>query len=78
MEVHAVCLLGGGRMTRSADWHDAALEVVYLWEQFTHAREPLAQAERLVSLSNAVHDLKTWLPGFDPETGTMPWDREGD
>ncbi len=58
------------------DWHEVGIDVDYWWHQFTHARDLLTQAGTLVELSNKMHDLRTWLPGYDYESGTLPWERE--
>lgn len=60
------------------DWHDAALNVVYQFDAWTEARDPVISANRLIELNNAVTDLKSWLPGYEYETGTMPWGRGED
>lgn len=57
-------------------WHDAAEEVEYQFHNFAHSKDELVRADALIKLSNAVFDLKTWLPGFDADTGTLPWERE--
>src|SRR5687768_7673413 len=62
----------------SQDWQDAALEAVYQWDGYVKATNAVDQSSRLIELGNAMHDLKTWLPGWDTETGTMPWDRGED
>jgi hypothetical protein len=64
--------------TEPQPWHDAALEAEYRWHLFVTAKDPLSQAMAITDLSNAMHDLTTWLPGYDPNTGTMPWDRGED
>lgn len=64
--------------SESESWHDAALEAVYQWDGYVKSTSALDQAGRLIELSNAMHDLKTWLPGWDGDNGTMPWDREED
>lgn len=70
-------LRDAGRLTDSHySWHNAGLEVAYRWDCFQSANNPVDQADQLVELSNAISDLKSWLPEFDIETGTMPWDRE--
>lgn len=70
-------LRDAGRLTDSPySWHNAGLEVVYRWDCFQSANNPVDQAHQLVELSNAISDLKSWLPEFDIETGTMPWNRE--
>lgn len=60
------------------DWHDAAIEVDYLWTMFMDTPTPLGQAKMLVQLQDAMSDLRTFLPGFDYESGTLPWERETD
>lgn len=55
---------------------EAALDVVYWADRYMHTREPIDQANALVELHNHISDLKTWLPGYDAESGTMPWDKE--
>lgn len=57
-------------------WADAGTEVVYWWHLFTNAKDPLSQANALVELSNHMHDLKTWLPDYDPQTMTVAWERD--
>lgn len=59
-------------------WHEAAYNVVYYAERAfedTHS-SPIEIASYMVDLSNALSDLKTFLPGYDWEHGTIPWDRE--
>lgn len=50
--------------------------VVYYFDLYVHADSVLERAEYLVELSNAVDDLRSFHPGYDLDTGTMPWDRE--
>lgn len=57
---------------------DAALEVVYWWNRLENAKTLPEQAEAITQLSNHVSDLKTWLPGYDLNSGTMPWERGED
>jgi hypothetical protein len=59
-------------------WQDAATEADYRWQIFMHSKTPTDQAQALVDLSNAMHDLRTWIPGYDYETGSLPWERELD
>jgi hypothetical protein len=59
-------------------WHDAAIEADYQWSRFTDAKTPLEQANALVNLANAMDDLRTFLPGYDYESGTLPWERESE
>jgi hypothetical protein len=57
-------------------WHDAAGEVEYQFHRYVNTNDIVNRADALIKLSNAVFDLKTWLPGFDSDTGTLPWERE--
>ena len=54
---------------------NAVATVYAAWVKFETSRGPLAQAHAVVDLQNAMHDLSTWLPGYDVETGivTIPW-----
>jgi hypothetical protein len=52
--------------------------VSYRWDLLTSATTLPEQARQIDYLSNAASDLKTWLPGWDGHTGTMPWDRDDD
>lgn len=54
-----------------AAWHDAGLEVWRAWTRFAQARTPVATAEAITSMSNAVTDLATFLPGYDYNRGTV-------
>lgn len=62
----------------TSDWREAGLEAVYQWHQFAKAGSILEQAGALVKLSNAMHDMSTFLPGYEWESGTMPWERGED
>lgn len=62
----------------SNDWYEAGDAADYAWYLFRTAKTPLDQAEALVMLSNKMHDLRTFLPGYDYESGTLPWEREDD
>ena len=57
---------------------DAVADVLYRYDQFVDATTELNRATRLVDLNNAVDDLRSWHPGFDADTDTMPWDRNED
>jgi hypothetical protein len=57
-------------------WQSAAEEVDYRWHVFMRAKGPVDAGQALVDLANAMHDLRTWLPGYDYENGTLPWERE--
>lgn len=58
------------------DWENAAVEVDYLWHLFMDTITPIGQAKVLVQLQDAVSDMRSYLPGWDYETGTLPWERE--
>lgn len=60
------------------DWHDCAEEADYWWTRYINATTLHEQAVCLVRLMDAMSDLRSWLPGFDIETGTMPWERDED
>lgn len=55
---------------------DAAVEAAYRWHELAMARDLIAQADAVVHLRDAMSDLVSWLPGYDPDSGTMPWERE--
>lgn len=59
-------------------WEPAGVEVAYAWHRFATAKTPTEQASAVVALSNAMSDLRSWLPGYDSEHDTMPWEREED
>lgn len=67
---------GPGNAQEEQPWHDAGVEADYRWQLFITAQTPLAQARALVALSDAMSDLRSWLPGYDSQSGTMPWERE--
>ena len=57
---------------------EAALGVAARWGTFDNAAGPVDSAVALVELSNAIFELTTWLPGFDPERGEIDWDLFGE
>lgn len=59
-------------------WHDAAIEADYAWYLYRTASNPFDQGDAMVRLANKMHDLRTWLPGYDYETSTLPWERDED
>lgn len=61
---------------KAEPWHEAGAEADYRWHLFIAAKDPLSQAMALTDLANAMHDLRTYLPGYEFETGTLPWQRE--
>lgn len=36
------------------------------------------QARHLTELANKVSDLSSWHPGYDMNSGTLPWERDDD
>lgn len=57
---------------------DALENVVYYFDRYTSAQTLKDQAGHLIELSNAVSGLRSFHPGYDPDSNTMPWDREDD
>ena len=57
-------------------WHEAATEVDYQWSLLSRATTLTSQGEAAIALASAVHDLRTFLPGYDYRTGTLAWERE--
>lgn len=55
---------------------DALDEVLYWFDVYSQATTPKDQANSFVILSSAVSDLKSWHPGYDVYSGTLPWERE--
>ncbi len=57
-------------------WHAAGLAADAAWDRFATARDPLSQASAISALQDAMSDLASWLPGYDPELGRVPYDDE--
>lgn len=55
---------------------DALESVIYHFDRYLQAVNLQRQAEYLVELGDAMDDLRTYHPGYDVRSGTMPWDRE--
>ena len=55
---------------------DALETVIYTFDRYVEAGTVGQQASYLVELINAMEDLRTFHPGYEVESGTMPWDRE--
>lgn len=55
---------------------EALERVVWCYDNYTAARDPISQADWLMKLNDALFDASTWLPNFDPEQGRVVW--EGD
>jgi hypothetical protein len=56
-------------------WHDAGLTLDMALDDLLTAKTPVEFSEAVIHVSNARHDLRTFLPGWDHETGTLPWER---
>lgn len=62
-----------------ADAADAIEEVYYHFQCYTQANSDLVnRAHHLMELQNAVGDLASFHPGYDIDSGTMPYEREDD
>lgn len=59
-------------------WHDAGEDADYAWDLYRNAKTLYDQAEALIKLANAMACLRTWLPGYDANSGTLPWERDDD
>jgi len=57
-------------------WQDAALSADYRWHLLCQARTPLEQASAMMMLANSMSDLRTFLPGYDYNHDTLPWQRD--
>lgn len=55
---------------------DALEEVHYQWHLFSNATRPYDQADALIKLNDAIHDLSTYHPTYDGDNGTLGWERE--
>lgn len=53
-------------------------EVHYRWHLLAHSRNILDQSDALLQVSNTLHDLTTWHPGYEYNSGTLPWERDTD
>lgn len=51
--------------------NEVAKEVVFAWDHYAESNTPVQQAYALQRLNNAIFDLKTWIPGFNSETGEI-------
>lgn len=61
---------------RLAWFQEACEEADYRWHLFSNAKTTLDQADALVALRDAMFAVRTYLPGYDYETSTLPWERE--
>lgn len=55
---------------------ECADSVAQAWHTYRDATDPISQACALVALNDRISDLRTYLPGYDYETGTLPWERD--
>lgn len=55
---------------------DAMEEAIYYFDLLSEANTLAKQAHAFSELSNAMDDLRSFHPGYDVRSGTMPWDRE--
>lgn len=60
----------------SQGFHDALATAYWAWECLQEAKTLGQQAGAYDALSNAMHDLVTWHPNFNYETGTLETDDE--
>lgn len=57
---------------QTLEWFtDAADTVEWRWRQYENARTALEQADALINLSNAMSDMASYLPNYNPETGEV-------
>lgn len=56
-------------------WHGAGVDLVDAWQDYERASTIPAQVAAFEKLSNAMSAIKSWVPGWDYEYDTMPWDR---
>jgi hypothetical protein len=57
-------------------WREAGVSAYFDWKRLQGAVTLSAQGQAIIDLSNSMHDLSTWLPGWDVETGTIQAERE--
>jgi hypothetical protein len=58
------------------EWMFEALEEVhYRHEILLKAKTLTDMGQAAIDLSNAMSDLASYHPGYDPETSTLPWQR---
>lgn len=55
---------------------ECATQVDYWWRRLRAATTLLDQGEAATALNNATADMRSWLPGWDMDSDTMPWERE--
>mgnify|MGYP003521708737 CR=1 FL=1 len=51
---------------------DAVLSVYLAWRRLnTAGGHPVNEAQAMLQLADAIHDLSTWLPGYNSNTGLV-------
>lgn len=50
---------------------DAVMSAYLAYKRWSTATTMLSQASNLIALANAMSDVASWLPGFNPETGEV-------
>lgn len=55
--------------------YEALEEVDYYFNLYMQSQSVYDKARYFVALSNAMSDLRTWHPGYDADTHTLPWER---
>lgn len=63
---------------RHVSWVPADLieSIDYFLTSFDKSRTHTNAGYNLIELFNAVSELKSWHPGYDIDTGTLPYERE--
>lgn len=56
--------------------HELLIDVIYHFQCYVGADRLDNQAHHLTELCNKISDLKSWLPDYDSNTGTIAWERE--
>jgi len=75
--VAEVTLEDGRTGTLNPSWlAESADTVEWRWSSFATAKDPVSQASALVELANAISDLRTFIPGYNTESGDV--ERPGD
>ena len=65
------------RSAETTGWLNDCIEAVArAFDEFSEARGPVSQATALAELNDRIFDLKTYHPGYDFNSGTMPYDRD--
>lgn len=56
--------------------HELLIDVIYHFQSYVEATRLDNQAHHLVELCNKMSDLKSWLPDYDSNTGTIAYERD--